>query len=903
MAVNYAFPMLNHQNFRQVYDQSAGSVIALDGQGVIVYANPAAVRDLFMDLDYAGRPARDFFSGPDKEVLQEEEFTLEKEGEPVFVLVSSANFTDTNGLTLTYWMIRDISALKKKEYLLAYLNTATEELSRARDTKGALAKISQLIVPKFATWFSIDLIHDGRLEELVLAHEDPGMIRWARTYREAYPTDLKSDSGAARVVKTGEPSFVPQVTEAMVRGSIKDPDQLEAILRLNLQSVITVAIYHKETITGLISFVSSVTGQYYDEADLRFAQNLANHIGLALENARLNEQLEHTRVQLESALSSGLVGTWTYDMENDRFYPDQNLARMFGMPYEPGGCSRAAYMDLLHPDDAPLINAQRQHPVVQGGQYETEYRVIVNGAVRWFFARGQTRPGADGHLPVFTGVIVDVTERKAAELALKESGELFRFLADAIPHKIWTANPQGQATYYNQGWYEYTGIRDFEELREKVWDILHPDDRPVAEAEWPKAMASGQGMQMESRFRRHDGTYRWHLSRFSAHRDAEGHIQLWVGTSTDIHEQKENEQRKDEFLSIASHELKTPLTSIKAFNQLMKRTRDEARLAGFIDKSADHIYRLERLINDLLDVTKINAGKVVYTAETFVFSALLRESIDNMQYNASHEIILESAADVPFTGDRLRLERVINNFLTNAAKYSPDGSRILVNNFVEGDSLVVSVQDFGIGIAPENLDKLFDRYYRVDNTAMRFDGLGLGLFISAEILRRHQGSFWIESEPGKGSTFYFRLPLPADNTPVIQKSTAYLDSKITINCLPAEHTLEVDWSGFQDLASVQRGCLLMLDYLSRNHCDRVVNDNTHVQGNWSEAVEWVGNEWFPMMEKAGLKYFAHVFSPSTFSQLAAKKSIDIMAGIVTTQYFTDLELARGWIARQPRDPA
>ena len=107
--------------------------------------------------------------------------------------------------------------------------------------------------------------------------------------------------------------------------------------------------------------------------------------------------------------------------------------------------------------------------------------------------------------------------------------------------------------------------------------------------------------------------------------------------------------------------------------------------------------------------------------------------------------------------------------------------------------------------------------------------------------------------------------------------------------------MEVDWTGFQDLESVKHGCMLMLDYLTNNKCDRIVNDNTNVRGNWSDAVEWVGNEWFPMMEKAGLKYFAHLFSPSTFSQLSAKKSIDIMAGIITTQYFTDVELAREWI--------
>ncbi len=179
---------------------------------------------------------------------------------------------------------------------------------------------------------------------------------------------------------------------------------------------------------------------------------------------------------------------------------------------------------------------------------------------------------------------------------------------------------------------------------------------------------------------------------------------------------------------------------------------------------------------------------------------------------------------------------------------------------------------------------------------MRFEGLGLGLFISAEILRKHGGSFWIESEQGKGSTFYFRLPLAASEKPAVTRTgTYYHDQYLSINFNQTKKRLEVDWTGFQDLESVKHGCILMWEFLRQNHCDRVVNDNTHVMGNWSEATDWVGNTWFPMMEKAGLKYFAHVFSPSTFSQLSAIKSIDIMAGIITTQYFTEVKLAEEWI--------
>jgi PAS domain S-box-containing protein len=397
------------------------------------------------------------------------------------------------------------------------------------------------------------------------------------------------------------------------------------------------------------------------------------------------------------------------------------------------------------------------------------------------------------------------------------------------------------------------------------------------------------------------GPVKWLRSTGKTYQDGNGRAAHITGTIMDITERRLHDQRKDEFLSIASHELKTPLTSIKAYNQLMKRTADPKHIAGFVAKSADHISRLERLINDLLDVTKINAGKVVYAMEPFDFGQMIRDSVESIQHTAKQQIILQSIANAEYTGDHYRLEQVMNNFLSNAVKYSPRADKIIVNSIAEDNHILVSVQDFGIGIAKENLLNLFDRYYRVDNTAMRFEGLGLGLFISSEILKRHKGSFWIESEPGIGSTFFFRLPLYKEKLPPPDRRTKtfFKNEHITIIYHPDHRRMYADWTGFQDLETVKQGCMLMLDYLVANACDRIVNDNTRVQGNWSEAVEWVGNTWFPMMEQGGLKYFAHLFSPSLFSQLSAQKSIDIMAGIITTQYFTDIKAAEAWIDHFP----
>ncbi|WP_207423233.1 PAS domain-containing protein [Desertivirga brevis] len=499
-----------------------------------------------------------------------------------------------------------------------------------------------------------------------------------------------------------------------------------------------------------------------------------------------------------------------------------------------------------------------------------------------------------------TGVMVvchDVTEQVIARKKLIESEERFRFMLNAIPQQVWTASPDGALNYVNEvvtGDFGY----NVEEVVGHGWQkFIHPDDLPSCLKAWNSAIIEGHEYETEFRLLMKDGSYVWHIARALPFLQDDRVVQ-WLGTNTNIQLQKNNEQKKDEFLSIASHELKTPLTSIKAFNQIMRRMEAPDRLKVFINKSADHIYRLEKLINDLLDVTKITAGKMEYDMKPFDFTAMLADAVESVQLNSEkHQILFRYSEAVNFTGDKLRLEQVINNFLNNAIKYSPEATEVIVNSRIEGNSIVVSIQDFGIGIDESHLDKLFDRFYRVDNTAMRFEGLGLGLFISSEILKRHNGSFWIESEPGIGTIFYFRLPIEELKAEIVVSNDDryYSDGSITIVYNQVGTRVDVDWTGFQDYDSVQAGCLRMLRILKNHKVNKVLNDNTHVRGTWSEAAEWVGKEWFPMMEAAGLRYFAWVYSPSSFSKMSADKSVEVKKDGIITRFFDNLEEANQWL--------
>ncbi|HVS92344.1 MAG TPA: ATP-binding protein [Mucilaginibacter sp.] len=233
---------------------------------------------------------------------------------------------------------------------------------------------------------------------------------------------------------------------------------------------------------------------------------------------------------------------------------------------------------------------------------------------------------------------------------------------------------------------------------------------------------------------------------------------------TDINDQKENEKKKDEFISIASHELKTPLTTIKAFFQLaVKEMQPEFKTFSLIHRASRQLTRMERLIEDLLDVSKINSGKMQYDLEDFDFQQALREAVDSVQQIfPDHSLVIEHSASVIVHGDRHRIEQVIINLLNNAVKYSPGADKVLIRSELIGGHLMVTIEDFGIGIDEKHIGELFDRFYRV-NSDRHFQGLGLGLFISSEIIKRHGGSIQVESEPGKGSLFTFQLPITLAN--------------------------------------------------------------------------------------------------------------------------------------------
>ena len=224
------------------------------------------------------------------------------------------------------------------------------------------------------------------------------------------------------------------------------------------------------------------------------------------------------------------------------------------------------------------------------------------------------------------------------------------------------------------------------------------------------------------------------------------------------------QQQKEEFLGIASHELKTPVTSLKAYSQFVESTLRKDGLvqqAALVGKMSNQINRLQNLISDLLDVTKVNAGKLQFNEAYFDFEQMLQDVIEDLQrITKTHEIITRIQPVGQVWADRFRISQVLTNFITNAVKYSPDSREIIVSSSLVNSEVQVSVEDFGIGISDQHKEHLFSRFYRVSGVHENiFTGLGLGLYISAEIIKQEGGRVWVTSEKGKGSVFCFSLPV------------------------------------------------------------------------------------------------------------------------------------------------
>ncbi len=372
---------------------------------------------------------------------------------------------------------------------------------------------------------------------------------------------------------------------------------------------------------------------------------------------------------------------------------------------------------------------------------------------------------------------IDVTElvlarQKSEEHArqLKEQAHTFDAMLTHIQDFVYLFDCDARFTYANKPLLELFGISLDDLIGKTFSELPYPEDlAQTLRAYVQRVVDTKQQIKDEGLYVSPNGVVGYYEYIFSPVLGADGQVVVVAGSTRDITERVHQERQKDEFLAIASHELKTPLTSLKAYAQVLQRQLEkvgQASAVAHLVKMDAQINRLIALINDLLDVTMLEGGTFQYHDADFALDTLIAETIEEVQRTTERQTISrEGLTNATLYGDRVRIGQVLINLLTNAIKYAPEAERIVVRSTADGTTVTVRVQDFGMGISSERQIHVFERFYRALETQYEtVPGLGLGLYVSAEIIQRHGGRIWVESEQGKGATFCFTLPVQPPQT-------------------------------------------------------------------------------------------------------------------------------------------
>ena len=369
-------------------------------------------------------------------------------------------------------------------------------------------------------------------------------------------------------------------------------------------------------------------------------------------------------------------------------------------------------------------------------------------------------------------------DREEALQDAKKAHERFRFMAESMPQKIFTATPGGEGDYFNRQWIEYTGMT-LEQIKDEGWtQYLHPDDLDTTVESWRRSIETGEPFHAQQRVRRVDGVYRWHLFRARAMRDAQGNISLWIGSNTEIHEQKEKEEELrqanedlQQFAYSASHDLQEPIRNVAVYSEIISKRyynvldSDGRQFLGFLTEGGR---RLATLIDDLLTYTR--AGVIEGDLTAVDSSAVLQHALSSLA-----EAIRENDASVAYDAlpqvcmGESHLQQVFQNLIGNALKYRrEDPPQIYISAVHLGATWRFSVRDNGIGIDPHYKEVIFGVFKRLHRD-QKYSGTGIGLAICQRVVERYGGRIWVESSPGEGATFFFTVP---EHAPRVQSATA-----------------------------------------------------------------------------------------------------------------------------------
>jgi two-component system, chemotaxis family, CheB/CheR fusion protein len=491
------------------------------------------------------------------------------------------------------------------------------------------------------------------------------------------------------------------------------------------------------------------------------------------------------------------------------------------------------WQKIHHPDHVDRVTAKFKEHIFGEKDWEDTFPIrSADGEYRWFLSRAFPVRDANGRVLRWFGTNTDITEERNAQQDLIESEERRRLLADNMSQMAYVADANGQTTWVNRRWTEYTG-QNVVDMNDRGWSkVVHPDHLDAMITSFATAQKNGVPWEHVFRLRNTLGEYRWFLSRSVPIKNEDGVVERWFGTNTDITDQKlaeealhESAKHKDHFLATLAHELRNPLAPLKNGLQLMELAPDDPQLLettrAMMVRQLDHMVRL---VDDLMDLSRISRGKIDLIMEDVQLAEVIGTAMEASKpliERNQHQLHVDvSAEGLRLHGDAARLTQVVSNLLNNAAKYTPRGGRIdlVVNR--EEECAVIRVRDTGIGIDPSAIGRVFDMFAQVDpqQKGQNAGGLGIGLNVVQRLVRMHKGEVEAHSEGlGKGSEFVVRLPLvnaPEKPKPVVVVSEPPTSSR---------RVLVVD-----DNEDIALSMSLLLK--KTGHVVAVAHDGTHAVG-------------------------------------------------------------------------
>ncbi len=409
---------------------------------------------------------------------------------------------------------------------------------------------------------------------------------------------------------------------------------------------------------------------------------------------------------------------------------------------------------------APIMNKVIRTGVSFSAR-EDELILIKKGVPETIFLDFVYEPiKMNGVVAAIMVLCIDVSDKVIARRKIEEVEERVRLALQAAEIGTFDLDMVKRVMLTSERFDTIFGFDSHQEW--KVYaNAIHPDDQPIREAAHKDAMNNGK-MFYETRVIHPDKSTHWIRVQGSVYYDKDGNPIRMLGTLLDITQFKRLEQQKDDFISIASHELKTPITSLKASLQLLDKLKENPAspvIPKLIDQSNKSVQKISTLIEDLLNVSRTKEKQLTLNKTTFNAAELMAACCHHIRVAGKYTLTIKGDKELELYADEHAIDQVLVNFVNNAVKYAPDSLEIVLDIEKKGNNVKISVEDTGPGISADKIPYLFDRYYQAQTGGFNNSGLGLGLYICAEIIRKHGGQIGVDSTEGKGSTFWFTLPL------------------------------------------------------------------------------------------------------------------------------------------------